>query len=382
MKKRIADMPLMEEKKGNINICYPFIGKKAAEYVADTLSGRWIGQGPKVEKFESEFQNKFAPSKKAIAVGSGTDALHLAYVLSDIKPGDEVICPVFTCTATNIPLLYMGAKIRFADVQPDTLNMDPNHVKELINEKTKAIVPVHYGGLPCDMDELQSIADEWSIPIIEDAAHAMGATYKGKSVGEISDYTIFSFQAIKHFTTGDGGMLLVNGENESVSKRIRWFGIDREAKQGGIWENDIKEIGYKYQMTDIAASIGLAGLEEFDKVSNHRKHLFNLYCEELKDLSDVEIVGINRNDREHGAWLFTIIVNNRYDLQNKLASVGIESNQMHFRNDRYSIFKEHCNGEVFPNMDEVENKYLVLPLHYKLSEEDVHRVCLELKNGW
>jgi len=382
MKKRIADMPLMEEKKGNINICYPFVGKKAVEYVTDTLSGRWIGQGPKVEKFESEFQNKFAPSKKAIAVGSGTDALHLAYVLSDIKPGDEVICPVFTCTATNIPLLYMGAKIRFADVQPDTLNMDPTHVKELINEKTKAIVPVHYGGLPCDMDELQSIADEWGIPIIEDAAHAMGATYKGKSIGDISEYTIFSFQAIKHFTTGDGGMLLVNGENESISKRIRWFGIDREAKQGGIWENDIKEIGYKYQMTDIAASIGLAGLEEFDKVSNYRKHLFNLYCEELKDFSDVEIIGINRTDREHAAWLFTILVNNRYDLQNKLAGAGIESNQMHFRNDRYSIFKGHCNDEVFPNMDEVENKYLVLPLHYKLSEEDVRRVCLELKNGW
>ena len=382
MKKRIADMPLMEEKKGNINICYPFVGKKAVEYVTDTLSGRWIGQGPKVEKFESEFQNKFAPSKKAIAVGSGTDALHLAYVLSDIKPGDEVICPVFTCTATNIPLLYMGAKIRFADVQPDTLNMDPTHVKELINEKTKAIVPVHYGGLPCDMDELRSIADEWNIPIIEDAAHALGATYKGKSIGDISEYTIFSFQAIKHFTTGDGGMLLVNDENESISKRVRWFGIDREAKQGGIWENDIKEIGYKYQMSDVAASIGLAGLEEFDKVSNYRKHLFNLYCEELKDFSDVEIIGINRTDREHAAWLFTILVNNRYDLQNKLASVGIESNQMHFRNDRYSIFKGHCNDEVFPNMDEVDNKYLVLPLHHKLSEEDVHRVCLELKKGW
>jgi len=382
IKKHVADMPLMEESEGNIHICYPFIGEKAIEYVTDTLKSKWIGQGPKVEQFETKFQNRFAPSRKAIAVGSGTDALHLAYVLADIKSEDEVICPVFTCTATNIPLLYMGAKIRFADVQPDTLNMDPNHVKELINEKTKAIVPVHYGGLPCDMDELQSIADEWGIPIIEDAAHAMGATYKGKTIGEISDYTMFSFQAIKHITTGDGGMLLVKGTDEDAAKRTRWFGIDRKAKQSGVWENDIKEIGYKYQMSDVAAAIGLAGLEEFDRISNYRKHLFNLYCDELSNFADVEIVGINRDDREHAAWLFTVLVNNRYDLQNKLSGVGIESNQMHFRNDMYSIFKEHCDKEIFPNMDIIEDKYLVLPLHHKLSEKDVLRVCSEIKGGW
>ena len=382
MKKQISDMALLDEKDGNINICYPYIGKNAIKYVTDTLNSRWIGQGPKVEQFESKFQNRFAPSRKAIAVGSGTDALHLAYILADIKPGDEVICPVFTCTATNIPFLYMGAKIRFTDIQLDTMNMDINHVRELVNEKTKAIVPVHYGGLPCDMDELQSIADEWEIPIIEDAAHAMGATYKGKNIGEISDYTMFSFQAIKHITTGDGGMLLVKDADEDAAKRIRWFGIDRKAKQRGIWENDIREIGYKYQMSDVAAAIGLAGLEGFNQVLNHRKHLFNLYCEELANFSDVEIIGMNRDDREHAAWMFTVLVKDRYGLQNKLAEKGIESNQMHFRNDMYSIFKEHCDGEIFPNMDIIEDKYLVLPLHHKLSEEDVLRVCSEIKGGW
>jgi len=382
IKNRAADMPLMGEKEGNIHICYPFIGEKAIEYVTDTLKSKWIGQGPKVEQFESKFQNRFAPSRKAIAVGSGTDALHLAYMLADIKPGDEVICPVFTCTATNIPFLYMRAKIRFTDIQLDTMNMDINHVRELVNEKTKAIVPVHYGGLPCDMDELQNIADEWGIPIIEDAAHAMGATYKGKNIGEISDYTMFSFQAIKHITTGDGGMLLVKDVDEDVAKRIRWFGIDRKAKQSGIWENDIREIGYKYQMSDVAAAIGLAGLEGFNQVLNYRKHLFNLYCEELANFSDVEIIGMNRDDREHAAWMFTVLVKDRYGLQNKLAEKGVESNQMHFRNDMYSIFKEHCDGEIFPNMDIIEDKYLVLPLHHKLSEEDVLRICYEIKSGW
>tara|TARA_Y100000310_G_scaffold337696_1_gene425424 strand:+ start:925 stop:2073 length:1149 start_codon:yes stop_codon:yes gene_type:complete len=382
MNKRISDMAMLGEKEGNINICYPYIAENAIKYVTDTLNSRWIGQGPKVEQFEQEFQKRFCPSRKAVAVGAGTDALHLAYELAGIGSGDEVIAPVFTCTATNIPFLYSGATIRFADVQTDTMNMDVDHVEELVNENTKAIVCVHYGGLPCDMDDLQSIADDWGIPIIEDAAHALGATYKGKNIGEISDYTMYSFQAIKHITTGDGGMLVVNESDEDAARRIRWFGIDRKAKQAGIWENDIKEIGYKYQMTDISAAIGLAALEDFDKVSNWRKHLFNVYCEELANFSDVEVVGINRNDREHAAWLFTILVDNRYDLQNKLAEKGIESNQMHFRNDRYSIFDEFCKGEVFPNMDIIENKYLVLPLHYKVSEENVRRVCSEIKQGW
>jgi len=383
MKKRIADMPLMDEKQGNINICYPFLGSKAVEYVTDTLNSRWIGQGPKVELFEQKFKERFAPSREALTVGAGTDALHLSYILSDIKEGDEVICPLFTCTATNIPFLYMGAKIRFADVQPDTLNMDLDHVRKLANERTKAIVCVHYGGLPCDMDELQSIADEWGIPIIEDAAHALGATYKGKNIGEISDYTMYSFQAIKHISTGDGGMLVVKDKEEAEkAKRLRWFGIDRNAKQKGIWENDIVEVGYKYQMTDISAALGLAALEEFDDVLEKRQSLFSLYKKELSSFSDVDIVGINRNDRTHAAWLFTILIDNRYDLQNKLKSVGIESNQMHFRNDRYSIFKEAWEGKTFPNMDSIEDKYLCIPLHHKMSEEDVLRVCSEIKGGW
>ena len=382
MKKKVSDMPLMKEGNKNINICYPFIGKKAIEYVTDTLNSRWIGQGPKVELFEQKFKEKFCPNRTAVTVGSGTDALHLSYILANIKEGDEVICPLFTCTATNLPFLYMGAKIRFADVQPDTLNIDVNHVRELVNEKTKAIVCVHYGGLPCDMDELQSIADKWGIPIIEDAAHALGATYKGKNIGEISDYTMYSFQAIKHITTGDGGMLVVNDSEAEKAKRIRWFGIDRSAKQKGIWENDIVEVGYKYQMTDLAAAIGLAGLEEFDSVLKRRKEIFSLYETELSSFSDVSIVGNEFDDRTHASWLFTIYADDRYNLQKKLKDVGIESNQMHFRNDRYSVFKDFWKGKEFPNMDIVEDKYLVLPLHHKMSNEDVHRVCSEIKKGW
>jgi len=383
VKKTVKDMSLLEEGSNNIVLFYPHVSDSAKKSVMETLDSRWIGQGPKVKLFEEGFSKKFGSNRPAIAVGSGTDALHLSYILAGLKSGDEVIAPVFTCTATNIPFLYMDVKINFADIDSDTMNMDIDHVRQLMNQNVKAIVCVHYGGLPCDMDELQSIADEWGVPIIEDAAHAVGAKYKGRDIGSISDFTMFSFQAIKHITTGDGGMLILKDQElADKAERIRWFGIDRNAKQAGIWENDIRDIGYKYQMTDIAAAMGIASLNEFDENLELRKMLFRAYEDELVDCERLKIVGSGFEDREHGAWLFTVIVEERFTLQKKLRDKGIESNQVHFRNDRYSIFKEFADGKVFPNMDKVEDNYLVLPLHTKMTLADVKKVCKVIKLGW
>ena len=383
MKKPVKDMSLMKADSENIVLCYPHVSELAKKSVMETLDSRWIGQGPKVKLFEENFSKKFGSNSPAIAVGSGTDALHLSYMLAGLKPGDEVIAPIFTCTATNIPFLYMGVKIKFADIDVDTMNIDTNHVRQLMTSKVKAIVCVHYGGLPCDMDVLKSIADEWGIPIIEDAAHAVGAKYKGVDIGSISDFTMFSFQAIKHITTGDGGMVVIK-DKELVDKaeRLRLFGIDRKAKQAGIWENDITEIGYKYQMTDIAAAMGIVSLAEFDEQSKLRKKLYTTYSEELASCKRLRAVGSGFTDREHAAWLFTIVVEERFKLQEKLRDNKIESNQVHFRNDRYSIFKEFTDGKKFPNMDKVEDDYLVLPLHTKMTVQDVKRVCSVIKSGW
>ena len=383
MKKPVKDMSLMEDKSDNIVLFYPHVSELAKSSVIETLDSRWIGQGPKVKLFEESFSKKFGSNSPAIAVGSGTDALHLSYMLADLKPGDEVIAPIFTCTATNIPFLYMGVKINFADIDPETMNIDVNHVRQLMNQNVKAIICVHYGGLPCDMDELQFIADEWGVPIIEDAAHAVGAKYKGRDIGSISDFTMFSFQAIKHITTGDGGMLIIkNKDLVDKAERIRWFGIDRKSKQAGIWENDITEVGFKYQMTDIAAAMGIASLSEFDEQSKLRKELYDAYESELTNCDRLKVVGGDFSDRVHAAWLFTVLVEDRYTLQQKLRDNGIESNQVHFRNDRYSIFKEFTDGKVFPNMDKVEDNYLVLPLHTKMTLDDVKRVCKVIKLGW
>lgn len=371
----------MEASGNNIVLFYPHVPVSAIEEVSDTLRSRWIGQGPKVELFERQFSQRFCGGLPNVAVGSGTDALHLAYILAGIGPGDEVIAPVFTCTATNIPLLYLGAKIRFADVQPGTLNIDPDHVRRLVTRKTKAIVCVHYGGLPCDMDELHEIAKEHNIPVIEDAAHAVGAEYKGRSIGEISEFTMFSFQAIKHITTGDGGMLAIKDRTlDAKARRVRWFGIDRSAKQMGIWENDIKEIGYKYQMTDIGAAIGLASLKEFDKALSLRKQLLEAYRVGLHGIKDVSFIGGDYKDRVHAAWLCTVLVERRKALQEKLLSHQIESNQVHYRNDRYSVFGGRQSG--LPEMDAIENKYLVLPLHTRMTVEDVKKICSVIQQGW
>ena len=383
MKKPVKDMSLMQDNMDNIVLFYPEVSETAKKSVMETLNSRWIGQGPKVKLFEESFSKKFSLKLPGIAVGSGTDALHLSYILAGLKPGDEVIVPVFTCTATNIPFLYMGVKILFADIDPNTMNIDINHVNQLMNEKVKAIICVHYGGLPCDMDELKAIAIKWDVLLIEDVAHAVGAKYKGINIGNISDFTIFSFQAIKHITTGDGGMLILKDKKlVDKAERIRWFGIDRKSKQAGIWENDITEIGYKYQMNDIAAAMGIASLAEFEKHLKHRKMLFRKYEEQLNNCERLKLVGTGFDDREHAAWLFTIIAEDRFNLQKKLRENHIESNQVHFRNDRYSIFREFTKGFSYPNMDKIEENYLVLPLHTKMTEIDVMRVCSVIKSGW
>lgn len=374
------ELPLMNENEG-IVLFYPNIPANAIDEVSKVLQSRWIGQGPKVAQFEKEFEEKFCVTNTALAVGSGTDGLHLGYILAGIEPGDEVIVPVFTCTATNIPLLYMGAKIIFADVDPETLNIDVNHVRQLVNERTKAIICVHYAGLPCDMDELMAIAREHNIPLIDDSAHALGATYKGQKIGEMTDFSMFSFQAIKHITTGDGGMLTIkNKDLVEKAKRIRWFGIDRSAKQMGHWENDIFEVGYKYQMNDISAALGIAALAEFDNTLKYRQSLFAEYTKQLAGIAGLHIIGTGVTDREHAAWLCTVIVENRTDFMKKLRDNKIESSQVHYRNDRYTVFGGRRSD--LPNMDSVEEKYLVLPLHHKMTLQDVAYIAQVAKSGW
>jgi len=376
---KFKDYPLMNGRKGSVPLFYPHIPKAAIKSLKKVLSGRWIGQGPLVDLFEKKFQKKFTNKHPCVAVGAGTDALHLSFLLAGIKKNDEVICPVFTCTATNIPLLYIGAKIKFADIDPKTLNISIESIERLITKKTKAIVFVNYGGILNNLDKLNQIAKKNKIILIQDAAQSLGAKYKNKSITKYADFTIYSFQAIKHITSGDGGALVVKNKFlEKKGKRIRWFGIDRPKKQGGTWENDIKEVGYKYQLTDLGACLLLDSMKEYKKIKKHRNSIYKTYLKNIIQNNKIQCIQTLDKNADEVMWLFTIISPYKDILQKKLREKNIETNQVHFRNDRYSIFKKFVKNKSFKNMDLIQNKYLVLPMHTKMTIIDAKRVSLEI----
>ena len=381
--KRWTEPALLDDGDGASVLFRPFLPPEAGSAVARQLETRWIGQGPLVDQFEEQFAERFTSGQYPVAVNSGTSALHLAYTLAGIGHGDEVVVPLFTCTATSIPLLHMGARLRFSDVDPITLNSGAAEIEAAMTERTRMIVCVHYGGLPVDLAEISELARDRGCLLVQDNAHALGATYQGRQLAEFGDYSMYSFQAIKHITTGDGGMLAVRSKAEKdTADRLRWFGIDRRAKQGGTWANDIKELGFKYQMTDISAALGLSALPHFDGVLSHRQALFATYVDRLQSVAGIRVVGGSvPGDRTHAAWLATVVVDRgRDDLIERLRQERIEAGLVHYRNDMYSIFSDA--RAHFPAMDSVEDGYLCLPLHPQLTLADVHRICDVISSGW
>lgn len=371
---RIRDIPI------TITMFWPHVSERVAPAIAETLKTRWVGHGPKVEAAELKFSETFN-IPYVVTVNSCTSALHLALILAGVDNGDEVVTTPMTCAATNMPILYRKAKVVFADIQPNTLNIDPKDIEKRITEKTKAIMAVHWGGYPCDMDEIMAIAKRYKIAVIEDAAHALGASYKGRNIGTIGDYTCFSFQAIKQITTGDGGILTV--KDEKISKRaklLRWYGIDRGFKSDTYWKYLIKEIGYKYSMNDIAAAMLIVQLDDLSKVLKRREDIAERYREELAEAPGLTLFE-NRSDRQSGNWLFTVRVKNRDAFQNKLNNYGIESSTVHIRCDISPIFGGRRQKDL-PAMDEAESEYISIPLHCKLTDDNVGKIINVIKSGW
>jgi dTDP-4-amino-4,6-dideoxygalactose transaminase len=300
--------------------------------------------------------------------------------MSGVDRDSEVVTTPMTCSATNIPILYCGAKAVFADIQKDTLNIDHKSIKDKITDKTKAILIVHWAGYPCDMDEILAIAKQHKIPVIEDAAHALGGQYKGRPIGAISDFTCFSFQAIKQITTADGGVLSVLNEKDyKRAKLLRWYGIDREFKGDIYWKYQIKEVGYKYHMNDLAAGMLVVQLDDLKKVAKKRGKIADKYREGLKGVAGVKLLE-KKDDRVSGNWLFTIRVKDRQNFTKKLLDNDIESHMVHVRCDIYPIF----GGKrlELPGMNEAEPEYVSIPMHCKLTDEDVSKVIKTIKSGW
>lgn len=365
-----------------MNFFNTYISKKSFEYAHQVLSSTFISAGKMAEKFEAELHNQIG-LVNPVTVNSGTSALHLALLTAGIKPGDEVILPAQTFIASGLAILMQHAKPVFADIQYNTGNIDPASIREKITEKTRAIMPVHWGGYPCDMDEINSIAMENHLTVIEDAAHALGACYKGNPIGTISQFTAFSFQAIKHLTTGDGGALCCLNENDyAKAKKVRWFGIDRENSKASILgerEYDVNELGYKYHMNDLAAAVGLGNLEDFNKNLKRRRDIAAIYRDELKNVPGIKLL-VHEDDRESACWLFTILVKRRTDFIKKLKTHNIPASVVHLRIDKNSIF-----GGITPDLSGQERfneDQVAIPLHNALTDMDVISIIRSIKKGW
>src|SRR3989344_4131257 len=288
-------------KKKLIPVFYPNYDNREAEAVAEVLKSGWIGLGPKTEEFENKFASSIG-AKHAIALNSATSALHLALVAANIKKDDEVILPALTFASTAHAVLYVGAKPVFADIELDTLCISPKDIKKKITKKTKAIIPVHYGGYPCYMDKIQRIAKKHNILIIEDASHACGSIYKGEKIGTISPFTCFSFHAVKNLATGDGGMITVKDKEIAQRlRRLRWVGInkntwdrledvskdDSQSYRIYGWHYEVDELGYKYHMNDINATLGLVQLQRLDEANGKRRELADRYTRRLKKIKQI-----------------------------------------------------------------------------------------------
>lgn len=368
--------------KPMISFFNTYIDRSASSRITALLKSTFLSEGKLVKEFESQLAQQLGLSNP-IAVNSGTSALHLALDLAHIGEGDEVITPAQTFVATALAILYQKAKPIFADIQYETGNIDPLSIEKKITKKTKAILVVHWAGYPCDMDAISALAKKHGLIIIEDAAHALGATYKKKPVGSISPLTCFSFQAIKHLTTGDGGA--VSCLSESVAQMgfaKRWFGIDRAHSKPSILgerQYDISEIGYKYHLNDYAAALGLANLVNFDNRLARRRKIAKLYSRELSKIPGVRIFSY-KNDRESAYWLFGIHVEKREDFIRALQARKIPTSVVHQRIDHNSIFggktKDLNNQTLF------DKTQINIPIHDNITTKDALFIINSIKKGW
>jgi dTDP-4-amino-4,6-dideoxygalactose transaminase len=338
-----------------------------------TLLSGYIGQGPRVEEFEAALAPWFG-NHNVLTVNSGTSAIHLALRLAGVGHNDEVISTPMTCTATNEPILERGARIVWADIDPTTGELDPLDVERKITPRTKAIIAVHWGGYPCNLERLNHIATKYDLKVIEDAAHAFGAEYQNRRIGAHSDFVCFSFQAIKHLTTVDGGALVCRStEDYRRGKLLRWYGIDRESERKDFrCEEDVREFGYKFHMNDVCATIGLEQLKYIEGIlASHRRNAA-YYNERFRGLSRLSLPNYSP-DRLSSYWLYTVLVEDRLEFMRRMADAGIMASQVHARNDKHTMMSEfRCN---LPGVDVFSEKQVSIPVGWWLSEQEVRYIA-------
>ena len=357
-----------------INIAKPIIGEEEIEAVTEVLKSGMIAQGPKVDQFQKEF-SKFVETKHSIATSSGTTALHTALLAAGVTPGDEVITTPFTFAATSNSILYSNATPVYADITPETFNLNPEKIEEKITDKTKAIVPVHLYGQPADMDAINEIAEKHDLKVIEDAAQAHGAVYKGKKIGSIGDLGCFSFYPTKNMTTSEGGMVTTNDDDlAEKSGMIRAHGESKRYEQSLL--------GYNYRMTDIAASIGLVQLKKIDEFNTKRNENAEYLSEGMEDIPGIT-TPIVADNVTHVFHQYTIRVSKDRDkfkefLTENGIGTGIHYPIVLYKQPFYE--KMGITGNC-PEAEKAASEVISLPVHPSLTVEELDTIIETVKKG-
>lgn len=362
-----------------------WIDEEDIQAVVEVLRSDYLTTGPKIEEFEQKFA-EYVGVKYAVAISNGTAALHAACFAAGIGKGDEVITTPITFAASANCVLYCSGKPVFADIDPQTYNIDPEEIRKRITSKTKAIIPVHFTGQLCDMDEINKIAKEHNLIVIEDAAHALGADYNGKKVGSISDMTTFSFHPVKHITTGEGGMIATN--DEGFYKKLLLFrshGITRDQEllynqEEGHWYYEQLSLGYNYRITDIQCALGNSQLKKIEQFVNRRRKIAGKYNEAFKGLEEVIIP--YEGEISNSSWHLYVI---KLQLEKikvgrkeifdafKIENIGVN---VHYIPVYYFPYYQGLGYKkgLCPNSESLYESIITLPLYPQMSDGDIEDV--------
>jgi len=370
----------------------PDIGQGEIRAVVDVLSSGWITSGPKVQAFEKAFA-EYVGSPYALSLSSCTAGLHLAMEMLGLNPDDEVITTSLTWPATVNMIHLCGGRPVFVDVERNTINLDVSRVEDAITKRTRAIVPVHFAGQSCDLDGLRDICKSRGITLIEDAAHAVGSEYKGRRIGSSDNIAVFSFHPIKNMTTGEGGMITVRDEETYERLRLlRFHGVDKDAwRRYGKAEKegyDLHLPGWKYNMTDIQASIGLVQLDRLDKMIERREKLAMLYDNLLRDVHEVTLPGNVSYPVRHARHLYTLIVDKgragitRDEFMQEMKKLNIGTGLHFLAVHQLSFYRKHyaLPDGTLPETEYISERIVSLPLYPSMQESDVHDVVSAVRD--
>lgn len=359
-----------------INVCTPLLGRKELKYLETCIRENYISSsGRFLNQFEDSF-SAYCGAKQGIATTNGTAALHLALSAAGIQKGDEVIMPSFTICSTAFAAIYCGAKPVFVDSEPDTWNIDPQKIESKITRRTKAILPVHIYGHPCEMKSIMKIAKKHGLTVIEDAAEAHGAEYEGKKVGGIGHIGCFSFYSNKIITCGEGGMVVTNNQRiADICRRRR--NLSFIAAKRFLH----KEIGFNYRMTNLQAALGLAQFEQIDAMIKRRRRNAMLYNGILKEVPGIQLP-VERKNVKNVYWMYSILIHKEFgisrdELAKKLWDHGIETRTFFVPMHRQPILRKmgYTSKERFPVSDDIARKGLYLPSGSGLKKSQIKRIC-------